>query len=103
MKKLERIVWIFLLAFVISAAGQSSACCDQDLLYKHQNALLQAVGIDMGIWAWDRYVAQRTWAMIDFNSIRRNIEEGWVYDDNSFQGNQLGHPYHGGLHQRSGR
>ena len=63
----------------------------------HKYAVLQTLGVDFGIWAWNRYVAQRSWAKINWNTIRGNFEKGWVLDDNTFHVNQFGHPFQGAL------
>ena len=65
--------------------------------HPHRKALAQALGIDLGLWAVDNYVLQFSWAKISMNSLRNNIKNGWVLDDDEFNVNQFGHPFQGAM------
>ncbi len=62
-----------------------------------RNALVQAVGIDFGLWSYNNYVTRQPWARISLQSFQNNIEHGWVMDEDEFDVNQFGHPYQGSL------
>ena len=48
-------------------------------------------------WAWNRYVAREDFARISWDTIRKNFEDGFGYDPDTFEVNQSSHPYHGSL------
>jgi hypothetical protein len=49
-------------------------------------------------WIFDRYVANKDYARITWKSVGHNLNPGnWEYDNDPFQTNQFGHPYHGSL------
>lgn len=66
-------------------------------------ALIEDVGINALVWGWDRYVQQREWANVTNAVIKRNVNDGWVWDSDSFSGNQFAHPYHGGMFYNAAR
>ncbi len=45
---------------------------------------------------YDRYVANKDYAKISFKTVGHNLNPGsWEWDNDPFQTNQFGHPYHG--------
>jgi hypothetical protein len=48
-------------------------------------------------WAVDRYVSKEDFAYISFDTIKKNFQTGFKYDNDDFQINQSSHPYHGSL------
>ena len=47
---------------------------------------------------FDRYIMNKDYAKISFQSIGNNLKlSSWAWDDDGFQTNQFGHPYHGSL------
>lgn len=64
---------------------------------KNKKAFAQALGVDVGIWAYNNYIADEPWAKISIQSLKNNIEHGWVIDEDEFDVNQFGHPYQGSL------
>ena len=42
-------------------------------------AAAETVGMNVGVWAFDRYVMNEDFAKISINSIRRNIKHGFVW------------------------
>ncbi|MDR0725257.1 MAG: DUF3943 domain-containing protein, partial [Prevotellaceae bacterium] len=57
------------------------------------------IGLNAGIWAFDRYtIAGGAEYNISINTIRRNLQHGFVWDNDQFSTNLLWHPYHGGLY-----
>jgi len=64
---------------------------------KNKVAFVQALGVDVGLWAYNSYIANEPWAKISIQSLKNNIEHGWVIDEDGFDVNQFGHPYQGAL------
>ena len=90
----------FVTLFNLLSAEQVNREAKSDTLTmarKNKNAVVQAVGIDFGIWGYNRYLAKEPWAKISIQSFRNNIEHDWVMDEDSFDVNQFGHPYQGSL------
>jgi len=47
---------------------------------------------------FDRYVANKEYARISFSTVGYNLKpSSWTWDDDGFQTNQIGHPFHGSL------
>jgi hypothetical protein len=67
-------------------------------------AIVETVGINVGIWTLDRYVIANDMVYnIDLNTMKRNVQHGFVWDNDQFSTNLLGHPYHGGLYFNAAR
>ncbi|MBT3828730.1 MAG: DUF3943 domain-containing protein [Candidatus Marinimicrobia bacterium] len=66
-------------------------------LSTHKRVLTQAISVDASIWAYNSYIAKEPWAKISIQSLKNNIEHGWVIDEDEFDVNQFGHPYQGSL------
>jgi hypothetical protein len=50
------------------------------------------------------YVMQLSWARPTEESVKRNLSEGWIWEDtDGFKVNNFGHPYHGSTYFASGR
>lgn len=56
------------------------------------------VGANLGVAAWNRYVQDAEYARIDGQTIWNNLAHEWVWDDDNFQVNQIGHPMQGSLY-----
>jgi hypothetical protein len=48
-------------------------------------------------WAFSRYVTKEDFARISFDTIKKNFQTGFKYDNDDFKINQSSHPYHGSL------
>lgn len=55
----------------------------------------EVVGVNMGLWAYSRYIAKEDWATISWESIKANFRNGFEYDDDGFFTNFFMHPYNG--------
>ena len=55
------------------------------------------VGLNMGVWAFDRYVQKGDFAYISLNSVAENFKKGFIWDNDRMDTNMLLHPYHGNL------
>lgn len=64
---------------------------------------IEVVGINVFVNSFDRYVLDAEFAQISFNSIKHNIEYGFVWDNDKFSTNLFFHPYHGSLYFNSAR
>ncbi|UEG51553.1 DUF3943 domain-containing protein [Mucilaginibacter daejeonensis] len=59
---------------------------------------------EMAPWIFDRYIVQVDWAKITWKTTKHNINPGnWRFDNDPFQTNQFGHPFHGSLFYNSFR
>ena len=87
------------------AAGQSPdstrrrACGD----LKAALAVQEALATNLAINRFDAWVLREPWAKADFKSWSDNLRLGWEWDENAFQTNMLGHPFHGSMYFNSGR
>lgn len=63
----------------------------------------EVVGLNLGIWAIDRYVQKSEFAYINAHTIRRNFRHGFVWDNDQMGTNMFLHPYHGNLYYNSAR
>ena len=62
---------------------------DPRLQKKHPwRAAAETFGMNVGVWAFDRYVMNEDFAKISIGSIRRNIKHGFVWDNDQFSTNQ---------------
>ena len=58
-------------------------------------------GLQLGLaevlpWTYDRYIANKDYAKISWQTIGSNLKpSSWAWDNDEFQTNQFGHPYHG--------
>ena len=66
-------------------------------------AATMAFGINMGVWAFDRYIRKADFAYIDLHTIKDNIKHGFVWDNDAMGTNMFMHPYHGSLYFNSAR
>lgn len=61
------------------------------------------IGINMGVWAFDRYIREADFAYINMRTIRDNFKHGFVWDNDAMGTNMFMHPYHGSLYYNSAR
>jgi hypothetical protein len=62
------------------------------------SAAFKVVALNLGVGAFDSYVMNRSWAKISLTTIRRNIETGFVFDNDTYTMNCFCHPFHGSLY-----
>lgn len=86
--------------------------CSLHFFGKHANgspkapalqALVEDIGINALVFSWDHFVTDRDWARVTNATLRQNLTGGWVWDNDSFSGNQFAHPYHGGMFYNAAR
>ncbi len=63
----------------------------------------QTAGLNVGVWAFDRYVMNQDYAKISLHSIGKNITNSFVWDNDKFSTNLFAHPYHGNLYFNAAR
>lgn len=66
-------------------------------------AAAETFGLNVGVWAFDRFVMQEDFAKISPSTIKHNIQHGFVWDNDQFSTNLFAHPYHGNLYFNTAR
>ncbi|MDH6307600.1 hypothetical protein M2451_000050 [Dysgonomonas sp. PFB1-18] len=107
---------IFLFVIILSAQAQFAIryqvlppkpADSVDIAYYSQKkglaAATQNFSINMGLWAFNRYVAKQQYAYINIKTIRKNLKHKWVWDNDDMGNNMFLHPYHGNLYFNSAR
>lgn len=78
-----------------------------DIAYYSKKRWLQAgataASINMGVWAFDRYIQKGHYAYINFKTMKENFRKGFIWDNDNMGNNMFMHPYHGNLYFNSGR
>ena len=102
---LSKILKFLLLLFIVTNICWGNSTEKKDLKPKknYLKAGFEVIGINTAVWAYDRYVKKANWVKISAQSIWRNIKRGYYWDNNSFQANQMDHPYQGSLFWCSAR
>jgi len=73
----------------------------EDVFTHQQKKNFGNAALDFGLaeiipWTFDRYVTKKDYARISWKTVGHNINPGsWQFDNDEFQTNQFGHPYHG--------
>ena len=63
----------------------TNSSTDSLMIYdKNKMAFAQSLGVDIGTWAYNNYIANEPWAKISIQSLKNNIEHGWVIDEDEF-------------------
>jgi len=76
------------------AQGQPA---DSSITHPYRNALIHSLAQPTFIWATNWYLLDQFWADISMKTLQNNIENGWVWDEDTFDVNQVGHPTQGAL------
>ena len=102
------VVWIIVLFAVFPSLGQSFAdMVKADTIgVRKKNpylALGEILTINMGVWAFDRFDARSDFSYISGETIKRNFETGFVWDNYHIGTNFIMHPYHGSLYFNTAR
>jgi len=64
---------------------------------------IEAVGINMFVWSFNRFVTNEDFAHINFHTIKDNFKTGPIWDTDKFSTNLVAHPYHGSLYFNAAR
>lgn len=114
MKKITLILFLILISVTTYSQHtfqyQSSRIVPPDSLdlayYSKKNGLRaasQIFTINMGVWAFDRYILKSDFAYINIHTIKANVKKGFVWDNDQMGTNMFLHPYHGNLYYNSAR
>ncbi|MDL2323253.1 DUF3943 domain-containing protein [Bacteroidales bacterium OttesenSCG-928-A17] len=60
-------------------------------------------GLNMGVWAYDRYIQKGHFAYIGWDTMKENFRKGFIWDNDYMGTNLFLHPYHGSLYFNAGR
>ncbi|MBK6770703.1 MAG: DUF3943 domain-containing protein [Ignavibacteria bacterium] len=63
----------------------------------------EVIGLNLGLGAFNTYVAKSEFAKISFKTIAQNFKTGFVWDHDHFITNFFAHPYHGSIYFNSAR
>lgn len=63
----------------------------------------EVIAVNVGLSLFNNYVGNQPYAKITFQSVKHNLDTGFVWDDDVFVVNQFGHPFHGGVYFNSAR
>lgn len=63
----------------------------------------EVFGMNMSLWAFDRYVLKGHYAYISFETIKENFKHGFEWDNDHLNTNMFAHPYNGSLFFNAGR
>lgn len=78
-----------------------------DSAYLHKKhpwrAAAEVLGINLGVFSFDRFIMNEDFAQVTIHTIRHNIKTGFVWDNDPFPTNLFAHPYHGSLYFNSAR
>ena len=66
-------------------------------------AAAEALGINLGVFSFDRFVMNEDFAQVNIHTLKRNFQKGFVWDNDPFPTNLFAHPYHGSLYFNSAR
>jgi hypothetical protein len=66
-------------------------------------AFTEVFGSNLALFSINRYARRAEYANISSQSIRNNLQAAWVWDQDEFSVNQLGHPYQGSYYYIAGR
>lgn len=61
------------------------------------------VGLNLGVWAFDRYVRKQDYAYISLSTMKENLKHRFVWDNDNLGTNMFFHPYHGNLYFNAAR
>ncbi len=63
----------------------------------------EVVGMNLGLWVFDRYIQKGDFAYISWHSIRENFKHGFKWDNDQLGTNIFMHPYNGSIFYNAGR
>ncbi len=68
-----------------------------------KRALFETVGMNLSLWAVDRYLLKGQYAYISFKTIAENFRHGFEWDNDHLSTNMFAHPYNGSIYYNAGR
>lgn len=118
---LSRVVLVLLMSLLFASKVYSELPCflypkkiindslwvDEGIVPSKKKNFLRAAGetfgMNMGLWAFDRYILKGHYAYISFESIKENFRHGFEWDNDHLNTNMFAHPYNGSLFFNAGR
>ncbi len=104
---MKRFILLFLLfSILISPVCAQKAQDDAITFTVDKNwglAIGEAIASDLILLGINRYVRNAPYAYITWDSMYENLTNPWVWDQDEFSVNQLGHPYQGSFYFIAGR
>ena len=64
---------------------------------------VEVVGLNLGVWSFNKYLTKEGWSNISWNTIKRNFQTGFVWDYDGYLMNQFMHPFHGAAYFSTAR
>ncbi|MDR6941210.1 DUF3943 domain-containing protein [Mucilaginibacter pocheonensis] len=78
--------------------GSSNVLNDSVVKKRFGRAAGELLTAELVPWIFDRYVTNVDYARISWKTVGHNIKpSSWTWDNDPFQTNQFGHPYHGSM------
>ncbi|HVU53827.1 MAG TPA: DUF3943 domain-containing protein [Puia sp.] len=97
MKHLQLFV-LYMLACLSYADGQQASSDSVRDTPHFKRAATTFLLAEAAPFLFDRYVANKDYARISLGTIGSNLKpSSWTWDDDGFQTNQIGHPFHGSI------
>lgn len=90
----------FMTADTLVAADSAAAAPPKKYFWR---AAGEVVGLNLGQWAFDRYVLRGFYSYISWKTIRQNFHHGFEWDNDHLSTNMFAHPYNGSLYFNAGR
>lgn len=106
--KFIRAITTLILVFastVVSSAVETPDSADVERL-EHKafwRASAEVVGMNLGLWAFDRYIQKGEFAYISWETVKENFKHGFEWDNDHLSTNMFAHPYNGSLFYNAGR
>lgn len=63
----------------------------------------EVFGLNMSLWAFDRFVLKGQYAYISWETIKENFRHGFEWDNDHLNTNMFAHPYNGSMFYNAGR
>lgn len=84
----------------VTASDTAAFCCDAEYLLV---STVELLGLQVVPWYFNRHISDDSTAILSFRGWRRNIEQGFEWDPNSFATNLFMHPFHGAVFYNAAR
>lgn len=84
-------------------AFREDSLSDGEVPKYYGTAVLEAAFSNLVLFSFNRWVTKQIYAQVGFEDIKRNFTSLWVWDNDTFSVNQLGHPYQGSFYFQAGR
>ena len=111
--KKSLLLGVLLFSFIALSAQTYPKVLDQNYIVENDSvrilprrpwaAVSQPVLINIGVWGFNRFIANEDFARINLSSIKSNMKTLPVWDTDKFSTNLVAHPYHGSLYFNAAR